>query len=225
MNIFRFCLLFVAATSITVTAVIFQPLFIQLLPLYISLVIMLLQTKANRFAYLLGAGNAVLYAISYFTMKLYASALYALLVSALLQVITFIRWNKKAYGNSTELCRLTNKQRLLWLMGGLAAWLVLYLAFSLFGSPYLLLDNSVTIMGIAATIFGMLALIEFQFLQLASNAISCVLYIVMLRDDPSLITYLIYTVYSLVCCAMSAVYMSKLYKKQQEEKRYEIGVG
>lgn len=225
MKIFRFCLLGVTAVAITVTAVIFQPPLIQLLPLYVSLIIMLLQTKANRFGYLLGAGNSVLYAVSYFTMQLYSSALYALLISATLQAVTFIRWSKKAYGHSTELCRLTNKQRLLWLIGGVAAWLTLYAAFFLLGSPYLLLDNTVTIIGIAGTIFSMLALIEFPFLQMTSSVISCVLYIVMLKDDPSRITYLIYTVYSLVCCSMSAVYMSKLYKKQQEEKRYEIGMG
>lgn len=225
MNKARILLLGITAVAIAATAVIFKQSVIRILPLFVSLFIMLLQTRANRFAYLLGGGNAILYTIAFFSLGLYGSALYALCVSCPLQIITFIRWSKRAYGNSTILHRLTNKQRLCWLTGGMAVWLLLYLILSACGSQYLILDNTVTIIGIIATIFSMLALIEFQFLQLASGIVSCVLYTTMLRDEPAQVTYLIYTAYSLVCCVLSLTYMYKLYQKQQEEQKNEIGVG
>lgn len=225
MNKIRLSLLAVTAVSIAVTGIVFHQSFVLILPLFVSLFIMLLQTKANRFAYLLGSGNAILYAVAYFLLGLYGSALYALCISFPLQIITFIRWSKRAYGNSTVLHRLTNKQRLLWLTGGGVVWVLLFLLLSAFGSQYLILDNTITILGIIATVFGMLALIEFQFLQLASGIVSCVLYATMLKDDPAQITYLVYTVYSLVCYVLSLRYMHSLYQKQQEEQNYETGMG
>lgn len=221
----RLILLGITAIALAATAIIFKQSVIRTIPLFVSLFIMLLQTKANRFAYLLGGGNSILYAIAYFTMHLYGSALYAFCVSFPLQIITFICWSKRAYGNSTILRRLSNKQRIGWLSGGIAVWVVLYLILSAFGSQYLILDNTVTIIGITSTVFGMLALIEFQFLQLANGLVSCVLYITMLRNDPAQITYLIYTVYSLICCTLSLRYMYKLYQKQQEELQDETGMG
>ena len=225
MNIFRFLLLGAAALGITVTAIFFQPPLLQLLPLYISLIVMLLQTKANRFGYLVGAGNSVLYAIAYFSLHLYGSAIYAISVSFPLQIITFIRWRKRAYGHSTVLRRLSGKQRLVWSMGGIAVWGILYATLSDCGSAYLILDNTVTVIGIASTIGSLLALIEFPFLQIASSIVSCVLYSMMLQEKPSQITYLIYAVYCLICSIISFVYMNALYKRQQEEQRHETGMG
>ena len=225
MNKIRIGLLTLTAVAISVTACIFHPPLVRLAPLYVSLFIMFLQTKANRFSYLLGGVNALLYTAAFFSMHLYGSALYALCVSFPLQIITFIRWSKRAYGNSTILNRLTNKQRIIWALGGASVWVLLYLLLSAFGSAYLILDNTNVILGIIATIFGMLALMEFQFLQIACGIVSCVLYITMVKDDPSQSTYLLYTVYSLICQVMSIQYMSTLYKKQQEEMKNETCMG
>ncbi len=221
----RWILLMTTATALAVTAIVFKQSVIRILPLFVSLFIMLLQTKASRFAYLLGGANSILYAISYYTMALYGSALYAFCISFPLQMITFICWSKRAYGNSTRFRRLSNKQRLVWGLGGVMTWGILYCVLSLFGSPYVILDNTVTIIGIVATFFCMLALIEFQFLQLAGGLVSCVLYITMLRDDPAQITYLIYTVYSMICCTLSWRCVCNIYQKQQEELQNENGMG
>ena len=86
----RLILLGITAAALTVTAVIFKQSVIRTIPLFVSLFIILLQTKANRFAYLLGGGNSILYAVSYVTMGLYGSALYAFCISFPLQIITFI---------------------------------------------------------------------------------------------------------------------------------------
>lgn len=222
---FRTVLMLVTAVSITVTACIFPENILRIVPLYISLFIMQLQTKANRFCFLVGGVNAVLYAIVYFSLKLYGMALYALLVSCPLQVVTFFLWNRKAYGSATVLRRLSAKQRILWTVGFVTAWLLLYAVLSAFGSGYVVLDNTVTLLGIIGTVFSMLSLIEFPFLQIVSGIISCILYVNMLGEHPAQITYLIYTVYSLICSVISLRYMYTLYVQQKEEKANEACIG
>ena len=211
-------LVLVTFLLITVTAVIFGQRWYRVLPLYISLFVMIMQTHANRYNFLLGGANSLLYAIVYYALGLYGMAIYAVTVSFPLQILTFIRWNKHAYGNSTVLKRLSNKTRVICLVGFITVWVICYIILSQFGSGYVLLDNTLTILGIAGTICSLCSLIEFPFIQIVSNVLSIVLYITMMRDDPAQITFLIYSVYSLVCCTIALMYMSKLYKKQRSQK-------
>ena len=51
----------------------------NVLPLFFSVFIMFLQSRVNRYAFLIGALNSILYAVAYFYMTLYSSAAYALL--------------------------------------------------------------------------------------------------------------------------------------------------
>ena len=48
-----------------------------------------MQTKVNRYAFILGGCNAIWYAVVYFTQKLYATAAYALFFSAMLHFSVF----------------------------------------------------------------------------------------------------------------------------------------
>ncbi len=77
-----------------------------------------MQTKVNRYAFILGGCNAIWYAVVYFTQKLYATAAYALFFSAMLQFFSFWNWNRHAYKNSVYIKKLSAKGRLL-LGGGL----------------------------------------------------------------------------------------------------------
>ena len=72
-------LLGVTALGITVTGIVFHQAFLRILPLYISLVISLLQSRVNRYASLLGGFNSLLYALVYVYYELYGSAVYAVL--------------------------------------------------------------------------------------------------------------------------------------------------
>ncbi|MBQ8605874.1 MAG: nicotinamide mononucleotide transporter [Clostridia bacterium] len=212
-----FWLVFVTFVLITVTGIVFRQLWYRILPLYISLFVMLLQTRANRYAFLLGGLNSILYAIVSFSLSLYGSGIHTLLVSFPMQVLTFIRWNKKSYGNSTVLKRLTNLQRLYCLIGFGLLWTVQYFVLSSVGSGYILLDNTLTILGLAGTVFSLLRLIEYPFISIISSIINLVLYIAMLKEHPGQMTYVVYTVYSLICCVISLRFMTKLYKKQNSE--------
>ena len=116
---------------------------IRVLPLYVSLFVMLLQTNASRYAFLVGGINSVLYAGVYFSIGLYASAVSALAVSFPLQIVSFIRWGRHRYGRSTVFRRLGARRFALCVAGLAAAYGVTYLIFSALGSRHLLLDNSV----------------------------------------------------------------------------------
>ena len=100
-TVLSFVLLAVTAVCITVSGILYKQPLLHILPLYISLVISLLQARVNRVAYLIGAGNAILYAIVYWHFRLYASALYAILFSFTIQLATYFLWSKHPSGKAT----------------------------------------------------------------------------------------------------------------------------
>ena len=198
---------------------------LQMLPLFISLVVMFLQANVNRYAFLLGGFNSILYALSYVTMTLYTSAVYAILVSFPLQVITFINWNRKTKDNKTELKTLSGKQLLLLIAGCIVAWLLCLLIFSLLGSPYILLDNTVSILGIVATILCMIRFSEYTFFQIAGQIFTIALHTqgiinqLVAGEPPSKITYLVYAIYAGICTLMTFLNIRKQLREQKAMKK------
>lgn len=207
-----------AFVGITVTAILFSCDIYRVIPLYVSLVVMILQTRANRLSFLVGGMNAAYYAVVYVTLKLYGMALYSICVACPLQIITWLRWRKNPYAQSTVLRRLTAKQRIGWGAGFVAVWAVLYCILDAFGSGYLILDNTISVISAAGNVGSLLSLIEFPFMQILAQVLNLTLYIQMIGEDPRQWTYLIYTVYALICSAKSAYFMHRLYLKQREEK-------
>ncbi len=217
-DIVVFVLMGITAVGITVAGFVFDQSFLRILPLYVSLVISMLQTKVNRFALLLGGMNSILYGIVYVYYKLYASAFSALLFSFPIQIITFIRWNKNKRGSSTELRKLTNRQRILLFISFAALLAVMAIVLPLFGSEYVLLDSITNLLGIAIYFLTMFAFVEYTTLMLVNCALTIVLYITMLKDSPDTATYLIYSIYSLICVGFAFFEARKLYARQQKEK-------
>ena len=64
-NPILFILMPITAVAITITGIIWKQSFIRILPLYISLTVMLLQSRANRYAPLIGGLNSILYIFTY----------------------------------------------------------------------------------------------------------------------------------------------------------------
>lgn len=215
-NVCMFILMGVTCVAITATGIVFGQELFHILPLYVSLVIALLQSRVNRFAPLLGGVNSILYTVVYFTYTLYGQALYALLVSCPLQLVTFFHWSKRKYGESVRFKRLPPKGRLLTLGCFAVTWIAMYLAMSYLGSGYMLLDNTITLFSILITILTMLAYIEYTWLMLPNCVISIVLYAVMLKSSPEQITYLIFSVYSLICNTIAFLKARRLFKEQHE---------
>ena len=211
-------LMLVTAALITATGVTFGQTFINILPLYVSLCVGLLQSRVSRTVYLIGAFNSLLYAVVYAHFKLYASAAYAVLFSSTIQFATYFRWKSRPQGQSTLFRAMTNRQRLL--VAGLfalcwgAAWLILSRA----DSGYRILDISTSLLGILISLLTMLAYIEYAPLMILSGTVNIVLFAAMLRDHPAQITYLIYALYSMVCQIGALKRVLRLYKEQTHEK-------
>ena len=211
-------LMLVTAALITATGVTFGQTFINILPLYVSLCVGLLQSRVSRTAYLIGACNSLLYAVVYAHFKLYASAAYAVLFSSTIQFATYFRWKSRPQGQSTLFRAMTNRQRLL--VAGLfglcwgAAWLILSRA----DSGYRILDISTSLLGILISLLTMLAYIEYAPLMILSGTVNIVLFAAMLRDHPAQITYMIYALYSMVCQIGALKRVLRLYKEQTHEK-------
>ena len=72
-DIFIFMLMGCTAVLITAAGAYYHQSFLRILPLYISLVIGMLQSRVNRYASLIGSMNSLLYGAVYVYYKLYGS--------------------------------------------------------------------------------------------------------------------------------------------------------
>ena len=200
---------------ITASILVYPYQLVRALPLYFSLVIMALNSKANRLGFLLGGINSIFYAIVFWRLKLYASMASALLLSAPMQIATFIFWSKKKYKHSTTFKKLSKTQSLLLLVGSASVWIVSYMILSWMGARHIVLDNTGALIGIISTVLAMLSYKEYIFLQIISNSIALCLYASMLSENPAQITFLFYQIYAIICTAKSCVMIRELYSEQR----------
>ncbi len=217
-DIFIFILMGCTAALITAAGIYFQQSFLRILPLYISLIIGLLQSRINRYANLLGSINSLLYGAVYIYYNLYGSAFSALLFSFPIQLLTFIRWNKNKWKHSTVLRKLSRKQRIFILLGFAVALAAMWIVLPLIGSQYVFLDSVTNLLGILIYFLTMFAYVEYTFLMIINGIIGTALYITMLGDTPEMTTYLIYSVYSFICIVFAFFQAKKLYNSQRQEQ-------
>ena len=189
------------------------------MPLYVSVIIGFLSAKASRYACLLGGINSIVYAFVYFSFGLYAMAIYSFLVCSTLQLVTFIRWNKRAYKHSTEFKTLNKKQIIGIAVLFTVSFIGLYVVMSMAGSSYRIIDNSVTLVGIFQLLLMVLSFKEFTWFALATGVLSIVLDARMSFDYPAQITYLIFSSYSFICIVRQHISVRKLYNECCASKR------
>ena len=151
--------------------------FLQILPLYVSLIVMILQIRVNRYAFLLSGLNSVLYSVVYFFYKLYGSALYSITVSFVMQIATFVSWGKHSYKKTSTVFKSMGGKNFLVFAGVFAfVWFVCYIIFRKLGSSHTLLDNSVMLLGIVTVILTMLSYVEWTYMQNLGCIINVILY-------------------------------------------------
>lgn len=210
-----FCLMTLSAVLL-----IKEPLkVLQFLPLYISLCVMFLQSRVSRMGPFVGSLNSVLYGVVFIYCGIYASAASALLFSFPLQLLTFLRWRKSPWENSTVFRRMKGWQRGLLALGLAGVWGGAVLLFRAVGSSYALPDTAGLVLGTASTVLMMLSFLEYIYLQLLSGCVSVLLYSLMIAQTPELLPFLIYAVYSLFCMGMAAVRVHQLYRAQQATRK------
>ncbi len=226
-NKFLTILVSITFVFITITAIYFKANPFKTLPLFISLVIMVLQARVNRYAFLLGSINSLIYCYYYVSAGLYTSLAYAVLISFPLQLISFFNWKKKSRGSITELKKMSGKELVVFLAVLVLSWAAIC-AVALFFNPDLrkldtiasmvptiitvILDTTISIIGIAATILTMIRFSEYAFLQLVSGILTItlhfmVLYKGVLVGDYSNITYIVFSIYSFICVTLAIIRM------------------
>ena len=219
-RIFSISLLLASAILITVSSIMFdnRPLLQRVLltaPLYVSLVIGMLQSGANRFSYLLGGLNCIVYTVAYIILGLYATAASTLLFSCPIQLITFWRWSKRSYKQSTEFKRL---KPIHWILGGIVfaiCFVLIQFVLKAASSSYPTLDNLATLVGLTVSILSLLSFREYSWLMPVTCLINLILFFVMAMDDPAQITYLIYAINSMICITMQFFSVRKIYAEQR----------
>ncbi len=217
-DIFILVLMGITAVAITLAGLYTRQGILRILPLYISLIIGLLQSRVNRFASLMGSLNSILYGVVYIYFHLYGSAFSALLFSCPIQLITFIRWSKNKQGGTTKLRKMTIKQRVLLVIVFSVLLVVLWWVLPLIGSEYVFLDGATTLLGILIYFLTMFAFIEYPFFMIVNGIINIALYITMVEQTPEIASHLIFAIYSFVCTVFSVFEAKRLYDVQNNEK-------
>ena len=215
----------VMAVLLTAAGIFFHQSFFRILPLFISLVVMVLQAKVSRYAYLVGGLNSILYAIVYWYYGIYGVAAQAFLFSFPMQIITFFNWKKHSEKEEVRFRRMSKGLIVLCAALFAASWAGLFFVLKKLGSDYAVLDNTVTLLGIFASVLTAFAFIEYTYITLSVSIVNIFLYIQVIPAHHDQVTYLIYGIYSLVCVTMHVVRAQKMWKKQQaESKRKSFGI-
>ena len=214
-NAVSLALIFAAAIGITVTGIIFEQEPLRIAPLYVSLTVGMLQSGANRYANLIGSINSILYFIVYMSFGLYAMAFNALLISCPMQLITFIRWNKNKYRGSTKFRSLKGWQWAVVIAASVTAYAILMLILDATDAAYPYIDNAMTVLGTLNPVLALLSFMEYSFIAPLIGVCSIFLDITMMRDHPAQITYLIYSLYSMICIIRQFFSVRALWREQQ----------
>lgn len=178
----------------------------------------MLQAGANRYACLIGGINSIIYTIVYLMLGIYGSAAQALLVSCPFQLVTFARWSRHKYKNSTEFRRMSVRARIISLVGLAVCYALTLAVLTAAGSGYSLLDGATSILGVATSILTLLSYIEYTWLMLVSGVLGIALNIAMAIDRPEMVTYVVFSVYSFICVTRQFFSVRRIYSEQKNQK-------
>lgn len=220
-NALYFSLMLITATLMTVTGIIFKQNPIVILPLYVSLFVGILQTKANRYSLLVGGLNSIIYTIVFIYLGVYATALSTFFFNCVVQLASFIMWNKRKYEHSTRFRTLNTKWRIITAVVSLSTFLVICFALDKAGSVYQVLDSLSAVVGALASILTLFVFIEYSYMILASSVVVFLLYYSMMLNNPAEIVYVIFSVYSIICVTRGFFSARRLYEEQQEQRALE----
>lgn len=223
-NIRVFTLILAAVTAVAITFFTIKygegTKILIVVPLYISICVMFIQSGVNRWAFLIGAINSLFYAAVYVYDGLYLTAVYAALFSFPVQLWTFFRWNKKDRNGKTVFHTLKNSARVLIAVGYAALFVVFYLILRHFGSDWGIYDCNSMLLGILLTILCAVPYVEYSPLQCISVLIGLVMFTKMALRDPIQYTYLAYQIYCMFCVSQAFVRIMKIYRSQKSEEKH-----
>ena len=202
---------------IIATAIIYKQPFYRLLPLLVSGIVMTLQASANRYGYLLGGLNCILYTIVYIHIKTYMSAVSTIFTSMPIQLFTFFYWQKHAYEKSVVFKKMSAKSRIIAIALFLMASVICISYLKQINSGYAILDSLTSLLSIFVSFFTLFAYVEYTYIWPVSAFLNVLLCYKVFLNEPSQITYLISAIYSLYCVIGALINVSKIHNIQKEE--------
>lgn len=220
--LYKLVLVSINIVLVTVFAIIYKEPVFKMIPLYVSVIVMLMQTGGNRYALLLGSLNSIVYAVVYFLfMKTPGGAISALLISFPLQLIGFINWSRRPYGNSTIFKRFGKKEAVAspFVFGAIVTiyWL-LTVKLGIFESSFPALDITTSALGTFITVLQLMSYVEYVYLNIVSGTITIVLNVrILMSGMPGHATYVVQSVYTLICIIITAFTLTKLYNEQHKK--------
>jgi nicotinamide mononucleotide transporter len=197
---------------------------IATLPTLISLAVMIMSARANRYAFLVGAGNCVLYTIAYITNSgTYFSAASAFLISMPIQIFSFFVWQKhKTDKTRSELIRLKWWQLLLVIAAIFPAWAGCYFGISkLIGGNQPLIDSLNFVLGIVISVLVAFRFIEGQYLNVLSCILAIGMWIAISIKEPNNINFVIISAYNIFRTVQAAVTWTSIYVKNNKNKNFQ----
>lgn len=208
-----------AAVLIIVFAVLREQTLLKTLPTLITLVVMLMSVRANRFAFLVGAGNCILYTLAYVSEGIYFSAINAFLVSMPIQIFSFFVWSRHKDGKTrSRLTRMKWWQLLLSVVAIFPAWAGCYFGLgAFFEGNMALLDSLIFVLGILISVLIAFRFIEGQYFNLLSCLLNLAMFVIICIESPGNINFLIISVYNLFRVCQAAVNWTSLYVRSKNE--------
>ncbi len=212
---------FLIGIMIIVFAIVNEQSFIATLPTLITLGVLILSVRANRYAFLVGAGNCVLYTVAYLMEGVYFSAASAFLVSMPIQIFSFFVWSRhKTDKTRSELIRMKWWQLILAVAAIFPAWAGCYFGISGFlDGTEPLLDSLTFVLGILISTLVALRFIEGQYFNVISCIIALVMWISICIESPNNVNFLIIACYNLFRTVQGSVNWTALYIRGKNEKK------
>lgn len=214
--LFEYLPMAVTGICILICTIVFKPMFIKVLPLFFSLLIMLLNSRANRIGFILGAINSCIYIIGFIMEGVYgtvASTVFGIVI----MLITYFRWKRKAYGKATVFRRFSARGRLLLTLILCVAWAATVLVLRMMGGTATVMDGLTMVLGFAINILNIVAYVEAPFLNIISGLSQFALWvqIVFINGNYAAMTYLVYSIYCSYMIIRTFCRWRALYKEQQ----------
>ena len=219
LKVFNYAVVAITGALVLFFAITRQQGFIKTLPTMVTLLVMLLNARANRYTFLLGGLNSLVYAYVYFCAGIYFSACSAALMSFPLQIISFFNWKKHASDKTgTDFVCLSAKKTVLVLLSLIPMWAVAYIGLGSFiKGNFPVLDCYLFVASILVTVLSAMRIIQSPYI----NAVSCILNLTMWGmitvQSPENINYVFIGLYNLIMVIESAVIWTKKYKSQKDD--------
>lgn len=217
---FDYILALAVFIALLTTGIITKQLFIKMLPCFISLAVLFLSANANRYAYLLGGINSLIYSIGFYMEGLYGSVAQSVIAGFLFQILIFFRWKKYSVKNSktTKLREFNLTWKILSVAITVAVSAGVSLILKSLNGSNTFLDSMVFVMGLVGTALIYFGYVDQWIYTGICGVITLLIWIIKIQSDISAITYLIYSIYNLIKIVEGFIKWHNIYKQQKTDK-------